>query len=105
MDIKRKLGKRIRELRKARGMSQAELSEKIDIAQNTLSYIETGENFFTSETLEKLICVLNVDPKELFTFEREEEYSPLIDEINAMLNNKTEKLKIIYQIVKIICND
>lgn len=105
MDIKKRVGKRIKELRKARKLSQAQLSEKIDIAQNTLSYIETGDNFFTSETLEKLIVALNIEPQELFMFERSETYSPLLEEINAMLKDKPEKINLAYKIIKEIYND
>ena len=56
MDIKKAIGKRIKEVRKSRGLSQKKLAEMVDIAQNTLSYIETGDNFFTAETLEKNPC-------------------------------------------------
>lgn len=45
MELKRNIGKRIKEIRKKRGLSQEKLSELVDIEQNTLSYIETGNNF------------------------------------------------------------
>ena len=48
--IKENLGKRIAELRKSLGISQEELAEKLDISQKSLSKIETGKNFLTSET-------------------------------------------------------
>ena len=40
MNLKNKLGKRIKELRKNKRLSQEKLSEMIDIAQNTLSGID-----------------------------------------------------------------
>lgn len=46
MNIKQKLGLRIKELRKQNGFSQERLAEMIDISQNSLSKIEIGENFF-----------------------------------------------------------
>lgn len=52
MNIKQLIGLRIKELRKAKHLSQEKLAEMLDISQNALSYIEMGENFFTSETLE-----------------------------------------------------
>lgn len=53
MDIKKSLGTRIKELRKQRSLSQEKLAELVEISQNALSYIETGDNFCTAETLEK----------------------------------------------------
>ena len=54
MNIKKQVGIRIKELRKKKCISQEKLAECVDIAQNTLSGIENGDNFFTAETLEKI---------------------------------------------------
>ena len=51
MDIKSNLGIRIKELRKQRRLSQEKLAELVDISQNALSYIETGDNFCSADTL------------------------------------------------------
>ena len=69
MCIKKYIGKRIKEIRKNKHLSQEQLSEMLDISQNALSYIETGENFFSAETLEKLINCLEIEPYELFKFD------------------------------------
>ena len=37
-----------------------ELSEKLGISQKSLSKIETGRNFLTSETLEKLLLIFDL---------------------------------------------
>ena len=87
MNIKKSIGKRIKELRKVRHLSQEQLAEKIDINQNALSYIETGENFFSAETLEKLINALQVEPSELF-------------EVVQMLRENPDKIKDIYKITR-----
>ena len=42
MDTKELIGSRIKELRKKKGLSQEELSEKADITPNYLSRIERG---------------------------------------------------------------
>ena len=99
MNIKKSIGKRIKELRKVRHLSQEQLAEKIDINQNALSYIETGENFFSAETLEKLINALQIEPSELFEvkhFQKEE----LIEEIVQMLRENPDKIKDIYKITR-----
>lgn len=46
---------RVRELRKAKGMSQAELAAKAGTTQNTISSIETGQ-YAPSAYLSGLIC-------------------------------------------------
>ena len=45
MELKKNIGKRIKELRKKRGLSQERLAELVNIEQNSLSYIETGACF------------------------------------------------------------
>ena len=98
MNIKKSIGKRIKELRKVRHLSQEQLAEKIDINQNALSYIETGENFFSAETLEKLINALQVEPSELFEVKHFQKDEELIEEIDEREN--PDKIKDIYKITR-----
>lgn len=100
MNIKKCIGKRIKELRKLRHLSQEQLAEKIDINQNALSYIETGENFFSAETLEKLISALDVEPSELFEVNHLQKDEQLLDEIVQMLRQNPNRIKDIYKITK-----
>ena len=54
---------RVRELREARGWSQAELARRADVRAATLSNIETGQTKgIDFETLEKLAKALGCDP-------------------------------------------
>ena len=57
-NIQEQLGNRIKKLRKIKGLSQESFAEQIDIAVNTLSSIETGKAFMTSQTLGKILEVL-----------------------------------------------
>lgn len=102
MNIKKLIGHRIKELRKSRHFSQEQLAEMLDISQNALSYIETGENFFSSDTLEKLINALEIEPQELMTFAHLQSSDKLLNEIVEMLNKNPEKIKDIYKITKAI---
>lgn len=104
MDIKKKIGTRIKELRKQRNLSQEKLAEMLEIAQNTLSYIETGNHFCTAETIEKLITALNIEPHELFTFEHFKSNEELIKEINKILEQNPAKITEFYKILKAITN-
>ena len=67
-NLQKQLGKRIQYLRKIKGFSQEVFAEKIGIATNTLSSIETGNAFMTAQTLEKILEVLSLTPQDLFTF-------------------------------------
>ena len=54
---------RVRELREARGWSQAELARRADVRPATLSNIETEQTKgIDFETLEKLAAALGCDP-------------------------------------------
>ena len=70
MEERELLGRRIRSLRKARGLSQEKLAELAEISPKYLSRIETGReenptlNFFL-----RLAKGLKVDPYEIFRFE------------------------------------
>ncbi|MBP3923744.1 helix-turn-helix transcriptional regulator [bacterium] len=67
-DIKKLLGKRIKELRKAQGISQQQLAEVANIDQRSLSHIECGDTF-PSRSLLDLAKALNIELKDLFDFE------------------------------------
>lgn len=54
-DIKIKLGKRIAEIRKAKGITQVQLSERTGLERTYLSKIEKGKYSAGIETIE-LIC-------------------------------------------------
>ena len=104
MDIKRNLGIRIKELRKQRRLSQEKLAELVDISQNALSYIETGDNFCSADTLEKIITALEIEPQELFDFGHFKSNDELLNEINHILNKNPEKIPDFYKILKAIIN-
>lgn len=68
-DIKKLLGKRIRELRKAKNLTQEKLAELVGIGPANISYIETGRFSPSVETLTKLSEALGVYTYELYMFE------------------------------------
>ena len=63
MDLKQKIGKRIKELRKSKNLSQEKLSELADIAQNSLSNIETGKTDIRYTNLLQISKAFNMPPK------------------------------------------
>ena len=69
MDDRVMLGSRIKELRKARGLSQEALAEKMDGHPKYLGSVERGEQNPTIEFLMKLAVALKVDLVSLFNFQ------------------------------------
>lgn len=69
MDNKKKLGKRIKELRKRKGLTQEQVAVLIEMEQNTISVIESGRNFPTLVTLEKIADILDVELSDFFNYE------------------------------------
>lgn len=104
MKLKNSVGKRIKEIRKKKGLSQEKLAELVNIEQNTLSCIETGNNFCTAETLEKIINALEIDPTELFDFGHQKDNETLLQEINSMLKKTPDKIPEVYKVIKAIIN-
>jgi transcriptional regulator with XRE-family HTH domain len=67
MDERVRIGKRIKELRKARGLSQERVAEMLDISTNYLSGIECGRENPTLDLLLRLAAALKVDVAALFS--------------------------------------
>ncbi len=62
-----KIGRRIREMRLIRGISQAELAKKSGISFQNMQLYETGKNRVTAEKLFELAKILSVDISYFFT--------------------------------------
>ena len=63
-----RLGSRIRELRRIKGVSQLELAYDMDMSMNTISGIELGKISPKIDTLRKIALKLEADLPELFEF-------------------------------------
>ena len=66
MNIKQKLGLKIKELRKLKGLSQEKLANLAEIDRTYLPTIEKGERNVSIEVIEKLAKALDVKIKDLF---------------------------------------
>lgn len=95
-DIKKLLGRRIKELRTKKGLTQEKLAELVGVGERNLSKIECGNNFVTSETLTNILNALEVEPDELFHFQHLRNIEELKNElINAIINEKVD-IKLLY---------
>jgi transcriptional regulator with XRE-family HTH domain len=75
MDDRKRLGLRIKSLRKMKGYTQEKLAEIIDINPKYLSSVERGEENPTLDLLLRLAEGLKVDPHAIFQFAYEGERS------------------------------
>lgn len=69
--IRNKFGEKVRELRRARGLSQEELAFRAGIHRNYLGGIERGERNPALDNISAIAKALGVDPSELLRFERD----------------------------------
>lgn len=90
MDLKIKLGKRIKELREINNLSQEVLAEKLNINRNSLGLIERGDSFPKAENICNLIKIFKIDYKDLFTFSdtRDNKYDDIVMKLK-MLDDKS----------------
>ena len=102
MSFKKNFGLRLRELRKSKGLSQEQLSEKLNIAQNTLSSLENGLHFCNAETIEKILAIFDINTVDLFNFGHLKNTSDLKQDINKMLDDNPDKVKEIWKIIHAI---
>ena len=100
MDYKKLLGKRIKELRKRKGLTQEKLAELVNLEPASICNIENGYNYPSFQNLEKIISILNVSFIDVFKFTHLNEKKELLTEINSMLKLSPEKIQDAYKVVK-----
>lgn len=71
MSLKLRVGGRLREIRKSRGLTQERLAERIERSVDAVSALERGLALPSFETLEKLADVLDVPVRDFFDLEDE----------------------------------
>ena len=68
MDIKTKIGLRIKELRTEKNLTQEAIAFKADIDRTFMNHVENGKRNVSVQTLEKLICSgLDTNFKDFFS--------------------------------------
>lgn len=66
MRLRETVARNLRRLRQAKGLSQEELADRADINRNYVGMLEREQHAATTDMLEKLADVLNIDPAEFF---------------------------------------
>lgn len=75
IDISALFGKNLKKYRKSAGLTQEQLSEKLEITQKHLSMLETGSQFASAPLISKICGVLDVAPSKLFETDFDENES------------------------------
>ncbi|MGR3174550.1 MAG: helix-turn-helix domain-containing protein [Candidatus Scalindua sp.] len=91
---KKLLGVRIQELRKLRKLTQAQLSQKVDIDAKHLSRIEVGKSYPSLDTLEKIANALKVELQTFFEFDRKEKSTRELKKVVTELLKDADKDKL-----------
>ncbi len=64
--LQKKFGKRIKQLRKSRGLTQESLAEKANLESTYIGAVERGERNLTIDNIEKIAKGFNIEPYKLF---------------------------------------
>ena len=101
MNIKEKFGKRLRELRTAKNMTQEKFSESIGIQPENYSRIENGLSFPKPENIEKISKILGIDIKELFEFEHFSNLEVIKEKLFHIIDLDEDTARLTYKFLKV----
>lgn len=86
MNIKNLFGRKIKEFRKKKNLTQAQLAEFVNVDNKHISCIESGKSFPSADLIERLATSLEVEPKDLFEFYYLQEPTDLKYDLITMLD-------------------
>jgi transcriptional regulator with XRE-family HTH domain len=96
-------GKRIKELREKRGMTQEDLSNLLDIDWQHISRLENGKNLPSCNILISLAKIFDVDIRDFTEYEHLNSELNIDTSINKLLSlANNEQKKVIFKIIKAI---
>ena len=93
------IAKRIKQIRKSRGLTQAELAELIGRDTKHISKLEIAGSYPSIDTLDRIATALNVEIKEFFNFDSLKDKEYLQKEFRKIAAGSDEKLlQVLYKI-------
>ena len=96
-ELKVLIGKRIRDLRKSRKLTQEQLAELIGIGTPNISYLENGKFAPSIETLEKLAQVFQIEPYEIYMTAPYKSEAQIKEEMFPALEKNSTLLRMVYK--------
>lgn len=101
MDIKKNLGKRLKELRINRNLTQEQLAEKTGLSVTFVGLIERGINIPSVKTCNKIARALGVSLDELFYFQSNNNKINLIKSLMFKIRRgKIEEISLISEVAE-----
>lgn len=96
-----KIGQKIRKMRKAHGLSQEELAERVNISTTHMSHIETGNTKLSLPVLVDIAATLEVRTDDLLFDVPTLSVSAVLENITATLDSCTvAEAKVIADVVR-----
>lgn len=96
-----KIGQKIRKVRKAHGLSQEELAEKVNISTTHMSHIETGNTKLSLPVFVEIAAALEVRTDDLLDASTTTTISTAMDEIASILERcSVQEAKVLIDVVK-----
>lgn len=106
MDNLQLFGKRIRELRKLKGLTQEQPAETAGLDVKQISNLETGNCFTTMQTIEKLADCFSCEIFQLFNFAHLKPKDDLIPVLNKKILRAEEKdVQLIAKLISCVLED
>lgn len=101
-EIKKLLGKRIKEIRISKNLTQEQLSEMTNIGASSISKIESGIYHPSDDNLEKISQALDIEPYKLYMFNHQQDIKKIKQKMYTLIENSNEdKIRLSY---KILCS-
>lgn len=95
------IGKRIRQARESKGLTQEQLAEKLDVSNAYISKIERGRTPINLDRLSELCIMLEETPEYILSGANNGTRDYMRNEIITMLEGcSAEKIRLISQIIK-----
>ena len=98
--MKKMFGKRLRELRRQKNITQEQMAEKIDIKPENYSRIENGLSFPKPENIVKISKALDIEIAELFQFSNINNYEQALEKIISKLKTDEQTTVMTYKYLK-----
>jgi transcriptional regulator with XRE-family HTH domain len=83
-NLRELIGKRVREIRISKGLSQRQLGSKLGAANSTISAVETGDRNLTIDMLKRISDALDIDIIALLNFEANDLVPDIIKEVEEV---------------------
>lgn len=99
MNVKEIIAKNISGLRKQKGMTQAELADKLCYSNKSISKWERADSLPDAEMLYKIAIFFGVDVNYLF---EKHEYNKINDEQNRLLEKKNLRFKLAFVVTTVL---